>query len=102
MALDRGRSSLLAPGCRPVDKEPEPATDRRPIAQPRPGQETMPNDRSSRPQRRVALALLGGALLLATSAPGLAQSQPLRIAVEGEYPPFNAVADGGKLSGFDV
>lgn len=28
--------------------------------------------------------------------------QPLRIAIEGEYPPFSAVDDQGRLTGFDV
>jgi lysine-arginine-ornithine-binding protein len=62
----------------------------------------MPKNRSSRSCRRKALALLTGALLLATSAPGLARSQTLRVAVEGEYPPFNTVTAGGTFSGFDV
>ena len=42
-------------------------------------------------------------MLAASSAPALsAPSETLRIAVEGEYPPFNQTDKKGQLSGFDI
>lgn len=41
------------------------------------------------------------ALALACAAPALAQD-PIRIGVEGNYPPFSQVAPDGSLSGFDI
>ena len=60
---------------------------------------------TSSPSRRVALALaLGAVLSVAGAIPPLraAPAEVLRIAVEGEYPPFNQTDKKGKLSGFDV
>lgn len=53
--------------------------------------------------KRSFLAILSGAALsltLATSA--MAQSEKLRIGVEGNYPPFSVIAPDGKLGGFDI
>jgi arginine/ornithine transport system substrate-binding protein len=53
--------------------------------------------------RRLLFGLLAGAALLAAGAAQAAgQGQPLRVAVEGEYPPFNTTDAKGKLAGFDV
>jgi arginine/ornithine transport system substrate-binding protein len=55
--------------------------------------------------RRVLLGLFSGAALTwaAVAVPlSAAQAEALRIAVEGEYPPFNKTDKKGKLSGFDV
>lgn len=47
--------------------------------------------------RRFVLALAASLLPLAA-----AHAAPLRVAVEGEYPPFSSTGAGGKLAGFDV
>ena len=55
--------------------------------------------------RRALLGLLSGAIftLAGSVVPvSAAQATALRIAVEGEYPPFNKTDKKGKLSGFDV
>jgi arginine/ornithine transport system substrate-binding protein len=62
--------------------------------------------------RRTALAaLLAGAALVAADAAWAAQKaaakpapagEALKVAVEGEYPPFNETGKDGKLKGFDV
>jgi arginine/ornithine transport system substrate-binding protein len=41
------------------------------------------------------------AVLVALCAPAFAQS-PVRVAVEGNYPPFSMLSPDGKLSGFDI
>lgn len=49
------------------------------------------------------LLLLGGASLLGTGGAALAAApEKLQVAVEGAYPPFNAVDAKGNWSGFDV
>lgn len=45
---------------------------------------------------------LGAVLALVTLAAGAASAEPLRIATEGTYPPFNFVDQSGKVQGFDV
>ncbi len=51
--------------------------------------------------RRALLGFL--AITVLTALPMLeAQAQTLRIAVEGEYPPFSKTDKKGKMSGFDV
>jgi polar amino acid transport system substrate-binding protein/arginine/ornithine transport system substrate-binding protein len=53
--------------------------------------------------KRSFLAALGGLALagiLTTSA--FAQAEKLRVGVEGNYPPFSAIAPDGKLMGFDI
>ena len=53
--------------------------------------------------RRALLGLLSVAISALAAAPlSAAQDQVLRIAVEGEYPPFNQTDKKGNLSGFDV
>lgn len=58
------------------------------------------------PRRRIVLRTLGA--LLATTVAGTChvaaadESAVLRVAIEGEYPPFSSTAAGGKLKGFDV
>ena len=55
--------------------------------------------------RRALLGLLSGAIVSLSGAAGpawAAQGQALRIAIEGEYPPFNKSDKKGNLSGFDV
>ncbi len=53
--------------------------------------------------RRALLGLLSVAISTLAAAPlSAAQGQVLRIAVEGEYPPFNQTDKKGNLSGFDV
>ena len=58
------------------------------------------------PLSRRALVGLGasaGLLLAASVTPAFsAPPEALRIAVEGEYPPFNQTDKKGKLSGFDI
>ena len=58
------------------------------------------------PLSRRALVLLGVAtasLLTGPMKPAIsASSETLRIAVEGEYPPFNKTDKKGQLSGFDI
>ncbi|MEK0083881.1 transporter substrate-binding domain-containing protein [Benzoatithermus flavus] len=67
----------------------------------------------SRLRRRMALAVLAGAAVLVAGAAEAAQKaavakQPaaqgegLKVAVEGEYPPFNETGPDGRLKGFDV
>lgn len=60
---------------------------------------------------RAALALLASAALLAPAGAGAASKAAekaaapagaLKVAVEGEYPPFNETGPDGKLKGFDV
>ena len=51
--------------------------------------------------RRTVVGM-ASALTLLSAMPALAAAETLRIAVEGEYPPFNRVDKKGKLSGFDV
>jgi arginine/ornithine transport system substrate-binding protein len=55
-------------------------------------------------RRRLLLALFSGATLglAAVLAPSATAAENLRIAVEGDYPPFNQVDKKGRLSGFDV
>ena len=53
--------------------------------------------------KRNFLATLAGAALaagLATST--MAQTDKLRVGVEGNYPPFSMIAPDGKLQGFDI
>lgn len=50
-------------------------------------------------KNRIAVAL--AALALGASA-AIATAEPLRIATEGAYPPFNFVDSSGELQGFDV
>lgn len=50
--------------------------------------------------RRALLGVCSCLVLMA--GVGTAEAQALRIAVEGEYPPFNQTDKKGKLSGFDV
>jgi arginine/ornithine transport system substrate-binding protein len=45
---------------------------------------------------------MAAALLLPATLPAQAASETLRIAIEGEYPPFNQTDKKGNLSGFDV
>ena len=54
--------------------------------------------------RRVLLGLFAAGLALGTGAvtPAEATGQALKIAVEGEYPPFNQVDKRGTFSGFDI
>lgn len=54
--------------------------------------------------RRALLGMFAAAIALAAPAgrPAHADGPVLKIAVEGEYPPFNQVDKKGKLSGFDV
>lgn len=42
------------------------------------------------------------ALLLALVVPAAALAQPLRVGVEGAYPPFSEIGTDGKLKGFDL
>jgi arginine/ornithine transport system substrate-binding protein len=51
--------------------------------------------------RRALLGLLGATLMVALPI-AAARAQALRIAVEGEYPPFSKTDKKGKMSGFDV
>ena len=53
--------------------------------------------------KRSFLAAIGGLALagiVTTSA--FAQAEKLRVGVEGNYPPFSAIAPDGKLMGFDI
>ena len=54
--------------------------------------------------RRVLVGLFAATLALgvANIRPAGATGPALKIAVEGEYPPFNEVDKKGKLSGFDI
>lgn len=58
----------------------------------------------TRRRRRLLLSALTAALLAgaAGSSPATAGEEPLRVAIEGEYPPFSATGKDGKLTGFDV
>jgi polar amino acid transport system substrate-binding protein len=51
---------------------------------------------------RTLLFLAIAVLLETLAGPALAQEQPLRLATEGAYPPFNNKTAGGGLEGFDV
>ncbi len=48
---------------------------------------------------RLTLTALSALLALATS---LTQAQPLKVGVEGAYPPFSELGTDGKLKGFDI
>lgn len=50
--------------------------------------------------RRRLLACL--ALLAVFGVPTLSAAQPLRLGVEGAYPPFSEIGPDGKLKGFDI
>lgn len=53
--------------------------------------------------RRVVLGLFAASLALGIGyARPAAADQALKIAVEGEYPPFNQIDKKGKFSGFDI
>ncbi|MGD9510393.1 MAG: transporter substrate-binding domain-containing protein [Geminicoccaceae bacterium] len=54
--------------------------------------------------RRVLLGLFVASIALGVGEvrPAAATGQSLKIAVEGEYPPFNQVDKKGKFTGFDV
>ncbi|KQT44180.1 amino acid ABC transporter [Devosia sp. Leaf420] len=49
-----------------------------------------------------ALGILAAVSILAAPPLALAQDNPIRIAIEGQFPPFNYLDTNGKLQGFDV
>lgn len=49
-----------------------------------------------------ALGILAAVGLFASPHLALAQETPIRIAIEGQFPPFNYLDTNGKLQGFDV
>ena len=51
---------------------------------------------------RRAVVGMASALALLAAVPAQAAAETLRIAIEGEYPPFNRTDKKGQLSGFDV
>jgi arginine/ornithine transport system substrate-binding protein len=53
--------------------------------------------------KRTFLATIAGAALAAgLTTSTFAQSEKLRVGVEGNYPPFSMIAPDGKLQGFDI
>lgn len=57
----------------------------------------------SLPHRRTGRLLLAIAGALAFGCPAaMAEEAVLRVAIEGEYPPFSSTGANGKLTGFDV
>lgn len=53
--------------------------------------------------KRTFLTTLAGTVLAAgLAAPTMAQTDKLRVGVEGNYPPFSMIAPDGKLQGFDI
>lgn len=53
--------------------------------------------------KRTFLAAAAGAVLaLAHAGSTMAQSETIRVGVEGNYPPFSMIAPDGKLGGFDI
>jgi arginine/ornithine transport system substrate-binding protein len=64
----------------------------------------------TRPSRRPVLAMLAGVALLVAgtaeaaqkAAKPTTQGPALKVAIEGEYPPFSETGPGGRLTGFDV
>ncbi len=53
-------------------------------------------------KRTFVAALASLAFAAAFAAPATAQSEKLRVGVEGNYPPFSKIAPDGKLEGFDI
>lgn len=53
--------------------------------------------------KRTFLATIAGAALAASfTTTSFAQTEKLRVGVEGNYPPFSMIAPDGKLQGFDI
>ncbi len=53
--------------------------------------------------KRTFIAAIGGMALAAVfTTSGMAQTEKLRVGVEGNYPPFSKIAPDGKLEGFDI
>src|SRR4051794_16959034 len=50
----------------------------------------------------AALMSLAAMACMSAAQPALAQNGPVRIAVEGQFPPFNYLDANGQLQGFDV
>jgi polar amino acid transport system substrate-binding protein/arginine/ornithine transport system substrate-binding protein len=53
-------------------------------------------------KRAFLAACAGAALSACIAAPTMAQTEKLRVGVEGNYPPFSMIAPDGKLQGFDI
>lgn len=53
-------------------------------------------------KRFFMAAMTGAALAAAVATSGVAQTEKLRVGVEGNYPPFSKIAPDGKLEGFDI
>jgi lysine-arginine-ornithine-binding protein len=67
----------------------------------------LPQENHPDPRRRaVVLSAGAAAVALALGWPAgharAAEGQALRVAIEGEYPPFSSTGPGGKLEGFDI
>jgi polar amino acid transport system substrate-binding protein/arginine/ornithine transport system substrate-binding protein len=50
----------------------------------------------------AAAAVIAALAVPATIAPVQAQTQTVRVGVEGNYPPFSMISPNGQLSGFDI
>ncbi len=53
-------------------------------------------------KRTFLAALMGTALTATFATTTMAQTEKLRVGVEGNYPPFSMIAPDGKLQGFDI
>jgi len=53
-------------------------------------------------KRTFLAALMGTALTATFGNATMAQTEKLRVGVEGNYPPFSMIAPDGKLQGFDI
>jgi arginine/ornithine transport system substrate-binding protein len=53
-------------------------------------------------KRSFLAAIAGAALTASFTTSTFAQTEKLRVGVEGNYPPFSMIAPDGKLQGFDI
>ncbi len=53
-------------------------------------------------KRSFLATAVAATLVFALAQPAAAQTEKLRVGVEGNYPPFSMIAPDGKLGGFDI